>query len=230
LNLCAVSEISKVIKPENKVELLGLSQGKPKTEVLKLTARYLPSQTPLKKEKITPKKVVVDHSPLFSAPEDSKAVEETRFTFTVEVDSEFMELLKEARDMVGVVPSVEVLKRTLKEFVGKRKAAPRAIKAVKAEPVASKPSRYIPKSVAFAVRQRDQHKCTYSSPDGKRCNESCGLQIDHIQPFALGGRNEVSNLRLLCPAHNQLCAEKVFGKAMIENHRHSGSENLNLSR
>jgi len=37
-------------------------------------------------------------------------------------------------------------------------------------------------------------------------------------PFALGGKTEISNLRLLCSAHNKLEAEKVFGKwTSIEN-------------
>ena len=49
------------------------------------------------------------------------------------VDSEFMELLTEAKNIAGFIPAAEVLKRTLKEFVAKRKAAPRSVKPI--EPV-----------------------------------------------------------------------------------------------
>src|SRR4051812_35745047 len=37
----------------------------------------------------------------------------------------------------------------------------------------------------------------------------------HIRPHALGGPNTRENLRLLCPAHNQLAAIQVFGAAKM---------------
>ncbi len=211
LSLCAVAEISKVIKIDNKTELLELSQGKPKSEVQKITARYQAPVMPLKKERITAKKVLVENKdPLFSLIDAPKATEETRFTFTVEVDVEFMELLKDAKDIVGFAPSVEVIKRTLKEFVAKRKVQPTKVPKFQAG------SRYIPKAIKYQVRQRDQHQCTFTNSSGRRCTETCGLELDHIEPFAFGGTNEASNLRLLCPAHNQLFAEKAFGRDKIE--------------
>jgi len=159
----------------------------------------------------------------------------------VEVDEEFMELLKEAKDIVGVVPSAEIIKRTIKEFIVKRKAAPRSVKPIEpanrqievnppcvAAPAAKvlklKPqNRYIPKAIAHKVKERDQYQCTFISPTGRRCSEKCGLELDHIEPFALGGTNEASNLRLLCPAHNQLHAEAIFGREKIESYFHRES-------
>ena len=74
LSLCAVAEISKVIKPENKTELLELSQGKPKAEVCKITAKYQGPVMPLKRERIIAKKVLVEHKdPLFSLPDTRKS-------------------------------------------------------------------------------------------------------------------------------------------------------------
>lgn len=143
-------------------------------------------------------------------------IEETRFTFTAEVDAEFMELLKEAKDIVGFAPSVEVIKRSLKEFVAKRKTEPRKVKVIESK--LNVRNRYVPKSIKYAVRQRDRHQCTFVSHDGRRCSETCGLELDHIEPFAFGGTNEASNLRLLCPAHNQLFAEKAFGREKIESY------------
>ena len=70
LSLCAVAEISKVIKPDNKTELLALSQGKPRTEVQKITVKYQAPIMPLKREKVVAKKVLVENNnPLFSAPD-----------------------------------------------------------------------------------------------------------------------------------------------------------------
>lgn len=152
-----------------------------------------------------------------------------------------MELLQEAKDIVGFVPSVEVIKKTLREFVRRRKnsvAAPIPIE-LKQEILSegsnalvkqsgkdspeiksqSKPqSRYIARDVARAVRERDQYRCSFVSSSGKRCTETCGLEFDHVVPFALGGDSETSNLRLLCHAHNQLAAELVFGRKKIESY------------
>jgi 5-methylcytosine-specific restriction endonuclease McrA len=44
-----------------------------------------------------------------------------------------------------------------------------------------------------------------------RCQEKRGLEFDHIKPFALGGTNDVKNIRLLCRNCNQREAFKVFG-------------------
>ncbi len=74
--------------------------------------------------------------------------------------------------------------------------------------------RYIPKQVRREVRQRDGNRCAFVNADtGQRCECERGLQFDHIMPFALGGESNTSqNLRLLCPAHNRLAAEDVFGR------------------
>lgn len=53
------------------------------------------------------------------------------------------------------------------------------------------------------VWRRDQGLCTYRSLDGKRCTSRFALEIDHIQPVALGGATKFENLRLHCRAHNQ---------------------------
>jgi 5-methylcytosine-specific restriction endonuclease McrA len=45
------------------------------------------------------------------------------------------------------------------------------------------------------------------------------LQIDHIVPFAKGGKTEASNLRTLCRAHNLLMAELEFGREKVYFHQ-----------
>ncbi|MBI3298922.1 MAG: hypothetical protein HYZ75_12200 [Elusimicrobia bacterium] len=63
------------------------------------------------------------------------------------------------------------------------------------------------------VWTRDQGRCTFVGPDGSRCPEVFGLEIDHQLPFALGGSSEdAANLRLLCRTHNQLMARRIFGE------------------
>ena len=65
-------------------------------------------------------------------------------------------------------------------------------------------SRYIPSHLRKYIWERDKGQCTYVHHETKhRCTCRRLLQIDHIQPFALGGRSEKENLRLLCAGHNQ---------------------------
>ena len=65
-------------------------------------------------------------------------------------------------------------------------------------------SRYIPSYLRKSIWERDEGQCTYVHHETKRrCASRHLLQIDHIQPFALGGRTKKENLRLLCAGHNQ---------------------------
>jgi 5-methylcytosine-specific restriction endonuclease McrA len=72
-------------------------------------------------------------------------------------------------------------------------------------------SRHIPAAVRDKVFVRDGGRCTYVGNTGKRCRSTQALQIDHIKPFARGGANTASNLRLVCAKHNRLIAEGLFG-------------------
>jgi hypothetical protein len=65
------------------------------------------------------------------------------------------------------------------------------------------------------VFERDREQCTFVSKAGERCPSRAFLEIDHIQPVALGGAGNVSNLRLLCRNHNRLAAEAAFGKDLV---------------
>jgi 5-methylcytosine-specific restriction endonuclease McrA len=72
-------------------------------------------------------------------------------------------------------------------------------------------SRRIAAAVRDEVFVRDNGRCTYVGGDGQRCDSTQALQVDHKTPFARGGPNTASNLRLLCAKHNRLAAEKCYG-------------------
>ena len=76
--------------------------------------------------------------------------------------------------------------------------------------------RHYPAEVARAVFLRDGKQCSYVSPDGRRCNARRCLELDHIDPYAVGGQCTVENLRLRCRAHNQRYAQQYFGKSRLE--------------
>ncbi|MET0793259.1 MAG: HNH endonuclease signature motif containing protein [Polyangiaceae bacterium] len=76
--------------------------------------------------------------------------------------------------------------------------------------------RYCPAAVARAVYLRDRKQCSYVSPDGRRCNARRCLELDHVEPWAVGGECTIENLRLRCRAHNQRYARQYFGALRVE--------------
>lgn len=94
-----------------------------------------------------------------------------------------------------------------------RRIARRKSKAARRIPLRAS-SRKIPLVLRDAVWSRDGGRCVFIGPDGGRCPATTGLEIDHIRPYALGGpSDDPANLRVMCRAHNQLLARRVFGGA-----------------
>jgi hypothetical protein len=80
-------------------------------------------------------------------------------------------------------------------------------------------SRHIPHEVRREVVERDQERCTFVSADGHQCEATGMLEFDHVDAFARGGLPTTDKVRLLCRAHNQLEAERVFGRAFMKRAR-----------
>ena len=73
----------------------------------------------------------------------------------------------------------------------------------------------ITRSTRRAVAERDGLRCTWCGPDGTRCSARAWLELDHQVCRGLGGGSSVTNLRLLCRAHNLRAAEHVYGERHI---------------
>jgi 5-methylcytosine-specific restriction endonuclease McrA len=76
--------------------------------------------------------------------------------------------------------------------------------------------RHIPAHVRRAVRKRDQERCAFVGENGHRCGATRFLEFDHVDPVARGGEATVDRVRLLCRAHNQYEAERVFGAGFMQ--------------
>ena len=73
--------------------------------------------------------------------------------------------------------------------------------------------RSVKPSLRNAVFRQAHGQCEYQDvKTGRRCDSTKFLEVDHIWPRALGGGNEPENLRALCRTHNQLMAERFFGR------------------
>jgi hypothetical protein len=74
----------------------------------------------------------------------------------------------------------------------------------------------MPTEVRRRVSERDDGRCTFVDPKtGRRCDERRFLEFDHIEPYALGGRATVENVRLTCALHNALLARRAFGDQYV---------------
>jgi hypothetical protein len=82
-------------------------------------------------------------------------------------------------------------------------------------------SRYIPAAIRRAVHERDGSRCRYVDGQGRRCTERSRLEYHHRHPFAVGGDRSLSNISLVCHAHNQYLAEHAYGRAAMIRHRRS---------
>jgi 5-methylcytosine-specific restriction endonuclease McrA len=123
----------------------------------------------------------------------------------VELDEELIALLEEARLVASERDSAALLKKVLRNFLRERKTRASDVK---------RHTRYVPEHLAREVRRRDKRQCTFVSSKGLRCSQRAHLQIDHIRPYGKGGsHHDVSNLRLLCRAHNLFLAQRDFPKS-----------------
>ena len=56
--------------------------------------------------------------------------------------------------------------------------------------------------VKRAVFARDQNCQNQDPKSNRKCGSKWNLHIDHVRPVWAGGKSEITNLRLLCAAHN----------------------------
>lgn len=129
------------------------------------------------------------------------------------VDLETLGLLKQVRDAHPGLTTAQVIKRALKEAAREVEAT----RTPKFAPV-QKSKTEQSGSVAEMRRQafaRSQGRCEFKSQDGRRCESRNGLEIDHSIPQARGGKNDPSNLRVLCRGHNSYEAVRILGAQVM---------------
>ena len=63
----------------------------------------------------------------------------------------------------------------------------------------------------------------YRDKHGRRCAKRHDLEFHHKEPFARGGDHSLSNLTLMCRAHNTLLAEQDYGEDVMARFRASAS-------
>jgi 5-methylcytosine-specific restriction endonuclease McrA len=74
----------------------------------------------------------------------------------------------------------------------------------------------IPAAVRREVWHRAGGRCEWPLDAGGVCASTLHLELDHVVPRARGGPSTIANLRVLCRAHNQLAARRVFGDEWMD--------------
>jgi hypothetical protein len=111
-----------------------------------------------------------------------------------------------------------------------RVTAPAAVTAIaNTRPLPAGKRVYLPALLRKAVWARSGGRCEIQT-NGRRCTSRYRLELDHILPLALGGRNEVSNLRVACREHNQYEARRQLGARAPFTQNSRSSTKLNIIR
>jgi hypothetical protein len=99
----------------------------------------------------------------------------------------------------------EVVAWMAKEMREKHDPLRKAERARKVSSGNPKPGRRaVRKSIEHVVIKRDGNQCTYTSKDGRRCEQKRWLHKHHTIEVAKGGLNIPEHLRLLCHGHHRL--------------------------
>lgn len=199
LHLSALVLLSKHLTEDNYAELFHMAHQKSESYIERELAKRFPREK-RNKERI-------------------EWLNENEAEVALVLPADVLAMLERARELLkhkypqGKVAEIltEILSAYLKKNDPLQKEAPRE-RSPKARPFPVHPRK---------IRHRIQHQvwkvnqvgqCEYVSPDGKRCSERSGLQIEHKLPWALGGSSlDVTNLQLLCGPHNRFLAEKMLG-------------------
>jgi len=132
-------------------------------------------------------------------------------------------ILRRAEDLLGhAVPSgdpAEIYARAMKAYVAQLEKERFGAKRSASVATAVTKSRQPTREMRGFVEERDGSQCTFVGPDGHRCEETRGLECDHVVPWSKGGPTTPSNLRLLCRTHNQFEAERELGKEYVQGRR-----------
>lgn len=151
----------------------------------------------------------------------STASMERRYAFQCTLDAETYALFERAKSLStpGGTSEVAILKSALAAHVLELEWRRFAATAHPRRPRRGERASHVPNHVKREVWMRDRGCCAFVSDDGHACGAREALEFDHIVPLARGGDSRASNVRLLCRTHNQLAAERIFGRRFMEGKR-----------
>jgi hypothetical protein len=235
VHLAGLRLLAPHLTEENQADLLRRAAGRSKAEIAELVAALAPRPpvpTTIRKLPQRPAApipapalgLVGAASPLKPPPPPPVVpVAENSYKLQVSISRELRDQLREAQDLLrhrvpdgdlatilGTAVELLVGEVKMERFAVGRKARTAAAGALATD------SRHVPDAIKRAVYERDGGQCTFLDGRGRRCEEKGSLEFDHREGFARTHRHGVDGLRLLCRAHNQHAAEKMYGRSFME--------------
>jgi hypothetical protein len=168
---------------------------------------------------------IAARAPALPRPERTRATTASKSQLTLELPNETLEMIAQLKGALAHkhpnMTTAELITWLAKEKLAElrpaseptpattdaARPAPARMPATEADTDAStntnsnpKRSRYIPRRIRRSLHHQAEHKCA-------NCGSQHALEIDHIHPFAQGGRHAPKNLRILCRNCNQRAAK-----------------------
>jgi len=210
VHLSALRQLGPYLNEENVDAVLDEAKGKTRSQLEEMIARRFPR----------PNAPTLELSTNATAcPARIEPLSATGVLVQMTMTAEGYADLKRAKELLGhCIPNgdtVKVIERALRTLVEKVEKGRRAkTSRPQASRRRSKPG-HIPAATRREVFARDGEQCSYVDSEGRRCECRTRLELDHIQPRALGGGDDASNLRVRCRPHNLRAAEEIFGKEHV---------------
>ncbi len=218
------------LKDENAEELVAEASGKSKAEIEVLLARRAPRpDVAARVDRVAEQGELVAPGPVGNAAEQPRGqsvrtgrvapLAPERFALQVTISGETQQKLLRAQALMRhKVPSGDLaelldlaLDALLDRVEGRKLGTTRAPRAAKA----SSNRRYVSRAVRRQVVARVGARCAFVGEEGRRCEETGFLELDHVVPVVRGGEASVEGVRVLCRAHNQYEAERVLGREAV---------------
>ena len=230
----------------NHADLLQQAAGRSKEQIAELVARLAPRPAPVEQLRKLPSRNTADRrsggaelfetgapapagiapgtAPLAPAPRRPlMLVAEDVYRLQLAINREFREEIREAQALLrhrfpeGDLATLfrAALGVLVADVKKKRFAVGRKPRSDCVAPVETN-SRHVPDAMKRGVYERDGGRCTFTDSEGRRCDATGALELDHLEGFARTHRHELKALRLLCHAHNQHAADQLYGRAFME--------------
>jgi 5-methylcytosine-specific restriction endonuclease McrA len=252
LCLSTVTEVAKVLTPENVAEVLPRFFGLSRREAADVAVEIRPVEVIPRREVVTPVRVVepapVSEALRLDAPPDPvhpceldmiqsksdpppppardevKPLDAEVSRLHVTVSRAFLAKLAEAKDALShALPGAtteQILDLALDALIEEKRAKRWGlVKNPRKTPRPSKRDDVFPAHVRRAIHERAQGRCELILPNGERCGETRRLELDHVEPKALGGKSTLENGRLGCRPCNDGAARAIFGNAWMDQFR-----------
>lgn len=210
LTLTSAAQIQRFIQAERKVadkpvssdrasELIQTCSGKSKREVEKLLFNVASAPTKI------------------AMLERTRQVSATELEIKMTLSSKAQAKLARARELIHTETMAEVFEKALDALIKEKEMALGKVQLAEKTKASTQPAksistqaqktdsnlRYIPTQFKRIIYERSKGQCEFINSNRTRCLSKSHLEVDHIKPFALGGKSEVTNLRHLCRNHNQ---------------------------